>query len=253
MTLDLKLPPEGAAPPSGCARCQGTGFTLVEKDGYSYAVRCDCQGAPRPPVLATLPPRFLEARFDSFLSGNTASLKRAKATVQRFAQLYPSVEGGLFLMGPEGVGKTHLCAALLLDLADKGFPGLYFEFRSLLYKLKQSFDRESGMSQAQVLEPMLSAQLVVLDGVGDEKPSEWVSDTLAYIINHRYNTKRITVATSRFFDERTRNDLKLTGTGLPLEERIGKFILSRFYEMCQFVPIVGSDFREHIKKAAFHR
>ena len=248
-----------AAPSSGaCERCGGVGFEFREQDDYSYAVPCVCRQRRRQ-TAPSVPPRFVEASFDNF-AAQTPSLKRAKKLVEEFARHYPAVDGGLFLMGSEGVGKTHLATALLAAVGEKGFPGLYFDFRELLRRLRGSFDREAGLTTGEVLEPIRNAGLVVIDGVGDETPTDWVNDTLALIINHRYNERRVTVATSRFFDGRTLQGAvrrKIGGdprpASIPLEERIGTSLLSRFYEMCQFVPIEGVDFRVHIKKEAFPR
>ena len=158
-------------------------------------------------------------------------------------------------MGPEGVGKTHLVTALLGILSEKGFPGCYFDFRELLRNLRGSFDRETGLSTHEVLDPIMETQLAVIDGIGDETPRDWVNDTLALIVNHRYNHRLVTVATSRFYDARTLEELGGSARRgqIPLDERIGTSLLSRFYEMCQFVALDGVDFRVHIKTQAFSR
>lgn len=261
MTL-RELP--SVSPPEECPRCHDTGFTIVVRDGYDYAAPCGCREAAPGRSRSSVPARFQEARFENFAT-QTPSLKRARTTVQEFAKRYPAVECGLFLMGPEGIGKTHLACALLNLLLSRGIPGLYYGFGDLLEKLRRSFDRDSGISKADVLDPILDAQLVVIDGIGDEKPTEWVHETLSHIVNHRYNHKLVTVATSRFFDRRTAGELgagaaggqrresEEKGAALTLEERIGTSLLSRFYEMCQFVPMQGPDYRVHIKTAAFKR
>ncbi|MFN7976026.1 MAG: ATP-binding protein, partial [Acidobacteriota bacterium] len=245
-------------------------FVFAQDGAYSVAQRCTCRGVrlPAPPV----PARFADASFAGFAAKNPV-LKRAKAVVQKFAEHYPMVEGGLVLMGPAGSGKTHLVCALLSQIQRKGLPAYYYDFRELLREVRATFDRESGTTQAEVLDPLLHAPLCVIDGVGDEAPRDWVNEQLALIVNRRYNEKLVTIVTSRFFDERTLGELadaRLVagidpallpgkdgaipkGTGLTLEERIGAALLSRFYEMCQFVPMPAEDYRVHIKKEVFPR
>ncbi len=45
----------------------------------------------------------------------------------------------------------------------------------------------------------------MLDDLGAERPTEWVRDTFAYILNSRYNRKLTTVITTNFEDRRSRN------------------------------------------------
>ena len=88
-----------------------------------------------------------------------------------------------------------------------------------------------------MLAPILEAEILVLDEIGATKPSEWVRDTMANIINTRYNDKKLTIFTTNYLDEK-RNEREET-----LEERIGVRLRSRIYEMCRTVTMGGEDFR----------
>ena len=48
----------------------------------------------------------------------------------------------------------------------------------------------------EVLQPLLGADLLVLDDLGAERTSEWVQETLGLVVNTRYNAKRPTIFTS---------------------------------------------------------
>ena len=41
-----------------------------------------------------------------------------------------------------------------------------------------------------ILRPVMTAELLVLDDLGAEKPSEWVEETMSLIVNTRYNERR---------------------------------------------------------------
>ena len=76
----------------------------------------------------------------------------------------------------------------------------------------------------------------MLDELGAQKVTEWMRDTLTYIINQRYNEKKTTIITSNWLDEADDEEDTLTG-------RIGYRLRSRLYEMCQVWEIVGDDYR----------
>ena len=74
---------------------------------------------------------------------------------------------------------------------------------------------------------------------------------LTYIINKRYNEKKITIITSNFIpsDKAGKRSNSEEDT---LEERIGERLVSRLYEMCRVIEIKGKDYRRQIRQAA-HR
>ena len=108
-----------------------------------------------------------------------------------------------------------------------------------------SWNSVSQASELEVLRPVLTADVLVLDELGANKPTEWVRDTIAHIINCRYNDKKLTIFTSNYPDTPTR-----TGEET-LTDRIGVRLRSRLYEMCKVVEIKGKDFRHEIKQANY--
>jgi DNA replication protein DnaC len=77
----------------------------------------------------------------------------------------------------------------------------------------------------------------VLDELGASKPTDWVKDTMAHIINTRYNEQKATIFTTNYPDER-QNDREET-----LEDRIGVRLRSRLFEMCKTIEVNGQDYR----------
>jgi len=81
------------------------------------------------------------------------------------------------------------------------------------------------------------ADVLVLDEIGTSKPTDWVRDTMAHIINTRYNDEKLTIFTTNYVDERS------TEGGETLEDRIGVRLRSRLFEMSKTVIINGEDYR----------
>jgi DNA replication protein DnaC len=230
----------------GCPRCGNSGWERIE--GTDGVRRCSCRDRERVEQLladARIPKRYEHCDLDSYLPRD-ATQKKAKADVIRFLTKYPLIDVGLLFIGNCGVGKTHLAVSLLKQIIlERKDRGLFYDFRDLLREIQASWNIVSQTSELEVLSPVLAAEVLVLDELGANKPTEWVRDTIAHIINCRYNDKKLTILTSNYPDtsERPGEDT--------LTDRIGARLRSRLYEMCKVVEIQGEDFRKVIKQANY--
>jgi DNA replication protein DnaC len=231
-----------------CVRCGGSGWERVEPAGSVRS--CDCRRAARVERLreeARIPRRYADCTLESYeTSKDKPSLGAAKRTMLEFAKRYPDIEFGLLVLGPCGVGKTHLAVGLLRKLIeDRHAVGLFYDFRDLLREIQLSWDAVSQTSELQILRPVLEAEVLVLDDLGANKPTSWVQDTMAYIINNRYNEKRLTIFTSNYLDAPSRPGEET------LADRIETRLRSRLHEMCKAIEIQGEDFRHKILQANY--
>lgn len=233
-------------PPVGtvyrCELCSDTGMEIVAGKGARV---CECRaGTGRTDAFerVRVPKRYASCHFNSYKPDHPSQAAAVKFAMQ-FTQEYPAVGQGLLLMGPVGVGKTHLAVSILKGLTERGFSCLFYEFGSLLKEIQGSYNPETKSSELGVLSPVLNAEVLVLDELGATKPTDWVRDTMAYIINSRYNENRFTVFTTNFLDTRP-NEREET-----LDERIGVRLRSRLYEMCRTIEITGKDYRRNFHAA----
>jgi DNA replication protein DnaC len=242
-----------------CDFCSGTGWERIGPGAGLRHCRCLQVGRiERMLAAARIPKRYEHCDLESYIP-NDPTQKRAKADVARFLERYPLIDIGLLLLGPCGVGKTHLAVGLLRHvILEKGDDGIFYDFRDLLREIQGSWNSISQSSEVEVLRPVLEAKVLVLDELGSNKPTDWVRETVAYIINCRYNDKKLTIFTSNYLDapaaESEAGGSERAGVRLreeSLTDRIGARLRSRLYEMCKVVEIRGRDFRKEIRQANY--
>jgi DNA replication protein DnaC len=224
-----------------CPLCDGTGWKPVEIDGVQRVTRCDCWRAKVGETLlanARIPRRYQHCDLGSFLTYPNERLVNALHRSRQFADQFPVVEKGLFFVGAPGIGKTHLAVAILRQVIQtRGARGIFYDTRDLLKVIRSTYDPTNRTSEQDILRPVMTADLLVLDDLGAEKTSDWVEETLNLIVNTRYNERRATIFTSNYEEKEDRTDPE------SLLVRVGFRMHSRLYEMCEFVEFDGADFR----------
>ncbi len=240
-----------------CPKCQSTGWLLKDSKGSTVAVRCSCYEEQKNQIYfnqAGIPERYAKCSFDNF-EIHHESHKHAKQIAQKFVKDYPVLNAGLLFIGSCGVGKTHLSVAIMNELIWKKTISCYFcDFRELIRDIQSSYSSDSRITESAVLHPIFQKDLLVLDELGAKRTTAWVEETVFYIINHRYNRKKLTVFTSNYIDDGEEADTRdsfFKKKDDSLVDRIGIRLLSRLYEMCKIVTIEGDDYRKKIKQASY--
>jgi DNA replication protein DnaC len=148
---------------------------------------------------AAIPARFTSKTFDCFKVSNDRQQKALDACVEYAENFMAHRREGrcLMLMGKPGTGKSHLAAAIANHLVRKTLAlAVYRTVAGLLIEIKESYDRGSNRSEAQVMRALSSPDLLILDEVGATKPSEFELAMLFAVINSRYENQLPTLVVS---------------------------------------------------------
>jgi DNA replication protein DnaC len=249
---------------------------VVRPDSTRVAEECECRQTQKLSYalnLCGIPKRYEDATLESYdfgFPGAHPSLGEAHFKAKRFADDYPAMMApgrGLMFVGSSGLGKTHIAVGILKFLVlEKRCDGLFCYYQQLLKDIQDSWNPQTSTTELQVLEPVFNAEVLVLDDLGSVKPTDWVWDTVAMVLNTRYNNKLLTIVTTNFdnlpaatlrsTDAAPRGDVgsgvgglqnekaRALATGHTLGDRIGDRMYSRLLEMCREVRLQGQDYRE---------
>lgn len=183
------------------------------------------------------------------IEGQQEAYKAAVAFVERFSKDRHTT--GILFSGGVGSGKTFITAAVanaVIDMchisdddaerAGKGIadrkytPVRFTSTVELLEQLKATYNAGSGTETAQnITDRLKKAPLLVLDDMGAEKPSEWVSERLFEIVDYRYNEELPVIITTN-------------ATPQELKQKIGERSFDRLREMCVFIPVTAKSQRQ---------
>ncbi len=137
----------------------------------------------------------------------------------------------IILLGPTGVGKSHLANALGRSACAGGFSTLYTTAAELINRLTASF---SDSSLAQALKYYTSPRLLVIDELGyipiDKRGAEFIFQ----VVSHRYERGSIILTSNRAFRDwgKTFND-----------NTIASAIVDRLVHHSHVVKIRGESYR----------
>ncbi len=249
-------------PVKDCPKCEGTGWRPVESGGVRRVTRCDCMGVSRAETLleqAQIPRRYQHCSFENFHirleNGRpNRTLSEARLLARRLVEEYP-VDYGLLFIGPTGVGKTHLAVAVIRELISlKAVECRFQDFRELLKAIRDSYNPISESTEFRIIQPLVDVEVLLLDELAAFNPSEWVKETLSYLINSRYNRKKLTIITTTLPLGQPARSTPVAPSGEAVPDidaalsQLGPTLCSRLYEMCRPVEIHCEDYRKQIRR-----
>lgn len=184
--------------------------------------------------------RFQQRTFTNFRC-DTIGRKQAYCIAKEYADnfaIHREHGDGLYIEGTNGTGKTHLAAAIALQLIGQGVPVICKTAGDLLMDIKQSFgDRDAN--EARILDIYKRVDLLILDDLGKEQCSDWSMSTLYSILNERYEDMKPTIVTTNYGAEQLVS--ALTPKGYDNSKILS--IVSRLRETSTVITMAWDDIR----------
>lgn len=148
---------------------------------------------------------------------------------QNYAANFSMNAGNLLFVGATGLGKTYLSVCIAKAVAEKGFSVVYESAPHLFQKLERARFSQNEDAKAEA-DRILNADLLVLDDLGTELMSQFVTATLYSLINDRILERKPTVISTNFnYDD--------------LSHRYTEQVASRLYGDYTVLMFAGEDIR----------
>lgn len=179
---------------------------------------------------------------DKVMSGGSGELRRSVAAYLDDSSYRIAHGIGLALIGPTRTGKTTAACALVQALTAQGYVVAHARARDYLAALRASYDDGSRWTEAQLLDALCKADVIVLDDLGAGRhPTEWGLSMLYTIIDDAYSRRAPTIVTTNCTEQQLSNLLK-DGCGV---DRISP----RLFERAETLYLDDCCYTDHVRAA----
>jgi DNA replication protein DnaC len=220
------------------------GRTLGADECVIHCEQCPAATQRSRLLRGTMPPGDISrARFERF-EARSDSQASALVWSRKWAARETSPHT-LILVGPVGVGKTHLAKAAALYRAEHGEPVVWQTSAEILETIRATFNRltaagaESDPARAMTLAEWQRVPVLAIDDLGSEQATDWTLSAIEQIVFHRYEHERPTIITS---------NLTLAQMAERQEDPHGRLVSrladKRTDRRSIYVEIKGSSYRE---------
>lgn len=207
------------------------------------AAKCDCEESAEAERLAA-EQKAKEARLEELRHLESCGVRRRflGATItHRESNLFLARFGedpgcGLYIYGGVGRGKTFEASALAKEFVAAGYSVVFATVPDMLSSIQETYgNNDSTMAR---MARYTTCDVLVLDDMGKESPSQWAVGMLFQIINARYENLKSMVLTSQFALADLETRMAKHG-----ENESAEAIASRIAETCSALHLVGPDRR----------
>ena len=159
-------------------------------------------------LRAGIPLDMVDETFETYLPTNDTQAQALMKVLQYAQHAAPSDR--MLILGPTGVGKTHLACAAAATLSLR--TRVFFAY---VPDLVDTIRREEFQKSTATRDHVLDVDFLVLDDIGAERSTEYVRETIEKLLNGRLNGRRSVIFTANVTPEKLAETL-----GAPCARRV---------------------------------
>ena len=184
-----------------------------------------------------IPSQYVASSFGNYRA-KTPICADTKRQLMAYAENFDRIRKkgtGIFLYGPTGTGKTHLACALIHALMNKDVQCVFARTWEVLQDAT-----EAGFEKAKVLDPLIKAEVLVLDEVGLQSGTKSEERNLYAVIDSRINARRPTIFTTNVQPDTAKKDADL----LTVRRLVGDRVYDRMQWKSVMLKLDGESHRK---------
>ena len=184
---------------SKCAKCAEEHEAEERKRQAEMAAENQRRAWAQKIGRAGIPERFRDRELANYIAkteGQQRALTFAQAYAQGFEDVAKTGRSALFI-GKPGTGKTHLAIGIALHvMREHKRNALFVTVMRAIRSIKETWRKDSEMSEADAIEDLVFPDLLILDEVGIQFGSEAEKLLLFDVLNERYERRKPTLMLS---------------------------------------------------------
>ena len=183
-----------------CKRCEDTGYvdgricscyrSLLKQIAYENLNRIS------PLTLSSFEDFSLLYYSDVSVNGERSDREQMRNIYdfcRRYADNFKKDSGNLFFTGATGLGKTHLSLAIAAEAINKGFGVVYGTAQTFAFSLERERFTRTEESAGDTLDLLNDCDLLIIDDLGMEISSSYITATIYNVIDTRITLKKPTI------------------------------------------------------------
>lgn len=175
-----------------------------------------------------------KCQFTNYVTDNQGQ-RQAFSVSRRWVSEF--LEGGsknFIFSGSTGTGKNHLACAMANSLMTRNKTVLVITVAELMMKIRDKYNRQSNVTEAQFLKYLSQVDLLVLDEVGVQRMNDHEAIMINTIIDSRYTNEKPTgILTNLKSDD--------------LTQVLGARVMERLLESCEWVSFTWESYRKQVR------
>lgn len=141
-----------------------------------------------------IPRRFQDRVFDTFIA-DTSAKQKALSVAREYAENFNEHRKrgeSLIFLGAPGTGKSHLAVAILHALMPDDV-GLYCTCMGMIRRLRDTWRKDSDVSESDVLRQLEQVPLLVIDEIGVQYGTDGEQNIIFEVLDRRYREQMPTI------------------------------------------------------------